>query len=113
MNSSVSIDVSIGLINDIEIKYQMMVYCDNYLYVCYSVYISVNMTVVISFRIDDKEVMEIESMGYKPSDYAKKALEKELRRERNRKALEFFRKHRITDPTTTSEEMIRQDRDSR
>ena len=71
------------------------------------------MTVVISLRVEEKDVAEIESMGYKPSEYAKLALEKELKKERNKKALEFFKKHRITDPSTTTEEMIREDRDSR
>jgi len=70
------------------------------------------MSVVISFRVDDEEIVEVEKLGYKAPDYAKRAFEKELRRERSRKALDFFKKHRIIDPTTTSEEMIREDRDS-
>jgi hypothetical protein len=68
---------------------------------------------VISFRVDDEEVAEIESLGYKPSDYAKRALEKELKRERTKKALAFFKKNRVLDPSTTAEDMIREDRDSR
>jgi hypothetical protein len=77
------------------------------------VYFGVNMTVVISLRVEEKDVAEIESMGYKPSDYAKKALEKELQKERTRRAIEYIRKNRFNDPSLKAEEMIRADRDSR
>ena len=71
------------------------------------------MSVIISIRVEDTTVKEIEEMGYKPGDYTKKALEKTLRKEKSRRALEWLEKHRLPAGGKTGTELIREDRDSR
>jgi hypothetical protein len=73
----------------------------------------VNMSVTISIRVDEDIKQNIEALGYKPSDYLKKILIQELKKERSKKALAWFKKHRIKTKGNTAEELIRKDRDSK
>jgi len=68
---------------------------------------------VVSIRIDDETVEDIEKMGYKPSEYLSMILENQMRLERRRRSLEWFRKNLFESDGTTGAEMIRKDRDSR
>ena len=71
------------------------------------------MSEVISVRVNEGTREIIEEMGYTPSEYIRMILDRELRRERSRKALEFFEKNSLPGGKRSTTEMIREDRDSR
>lgn len=71
------------------------------------------MSVVISVRVDDNTRDIIEEMGFTPSEYIRMLLDRELKRERSKRTLEWLRKNRIPGTGLSSTEMIRRDRDSR
>ena len=71
------------------------------------------MSIVISVRVEDELKYEIEKTGYTPSVFVRRALERELKRVRSKEALEWLERNRIPSTGTPSEELIREDRDSR
>lgn len=71
------------------------------------------MSSVVSVRIDDEKVAEIRRLGYKPSEYISMILDIQLRLERSRESLEWFRRNRFRTKGVTGKQMIRKDRDSR
>jgi predicted transcriptional regulator len=71
------------------------------------------MSVTISIRVDDEVKKEIEELGYNPSEYIKKVLIRELKKERSRRALVWLEAHRFPPGEKSAEEEIRKDRDSR
>lgn len=71
------------------------------------------MSVTISIRVDDEVTKEIEELGYTPSEYIKKILIKELKRERSRRTLAWLKDHRLSAGKKPVEEEIREDRDAR
>ena len=71
------------------------------------------MSVTISIRVDDDIKQNIEDLGYKPGDYLKRILIKELKKEQAKKALLWLKKHRLESKGKTTEELIRKDRDSK
>jgi hypothetical protein len=73
----------------------------------------VYMSTVVSVRIDDELIETIRKLGYKPSDYMVKILNAQLRLERSKKSLRWFKKHRFKADGTSGADLIRRDRDSR
>ncbi len=73
----------------------------------------VNMSVTISVRVDDEIKKEIEELGYTPSEYIRKILIRELKKERSRRTLVWLEAHRLPSGEKSVEEEIREDRDSR
>lgn len=71
------------------------------------------MSVTLSIRVDDEVKKEIEELGYDPSEYVKKVLIKELKKERSRRALAWLEAHRLPPGKKSVEEEIRKERDSR
>lgn len=71
------------------------------------------MSTVVSIRIDDETIEDIEKMGYRPSEYLSMLLDNQMRLERTRKSLEWFKRNMFESDGTTGAEMIRKDRDSR
>jgi hypothetical protein len=71
----------------------------------------VTMSVTISIRVDDKVKKEIEELGYTPSEYIKKILIQELRKERSRRAVAWLKANRLPAGEKPVEEEIREDRD--
>jgi hypothetical protein len=71
------------------------------------------MSVTISVRVEEEVKDEIEAMGYKPGEYIRKILIAELKKERGNKALTWLNEHRLKSKGKPSEEIIREDRDSR
>ncbi len=71
------------------------------------------MSAIISIRVDEALIKDIESMGYKPGEYTKKVLEKTLRKERAKQAMEWLEEHRLPSGEKTGTELIREDRDRR
>ena len=80
-------------------------------YIC--VHKSVNMSVTISIRVDDEIKKEIEELGYTPSEYIRKILIRELKKEHSRRAVAWLKAHRLPAGEKPVEEEIREDRDSR
>jgi hypothetical protein len=71
------------------------------------------MSSVVSLRIDDEKIDEIRKMGHKPSEYLSMILEAQLRLERSKGSLEWFKRNRFKTKGVTGKDMIRRDRDSR
>lgn len=71
----------------------------------------VTMSVTISIRVDDKVKKEIEELGYTPSEYIKKILIQELRKEHSRRAVTWLKANRLPAGEKSVEEEIREDRD--
>ncbi len=71
------------------------------------------MSVTISVRVDDEVKKEIEELGYTPSEYIRKILMQELKKERSRRAVMWLKAHRLPAGEKSVEEEIREDRDSR
>lgn len=71
------------------------------------------MSVTISIRVEDDIRQDIEELGYKPGEYLKKILARELKRERSRRALTWLKDNRIKSKEKSAEELVREDRDSR
>ncbi|MDP7078739.1 MAG: hypothetical protein QF415_02530 [Candidatus Undinarchaeales archaeon] len=71
------------------------------------------MSVTISVRVEDHIKREIEDLGYAPGEYLKLVLERELRRERSRKALVWIKKHRVPSKGELAEQLVRKARDMR
>ena len=70
------------------------------------------MSVTISVRVDDEVKKEIEELGYTPSEYIRKILIRELKKEHSRRAVEWLKKYRLPAGEKSVEEEIREDRDS-
>ncbi len=70
------------------------------------------MSVTISVRVEDHVKREIEELGYTPSEFLRHLLERELRRERSRKALAWINEHRIPLGGTPAKRLVREDRDT-
>lgn len=77
------------------------------------VYRSVTMSVTISIRVDDDIKKQIEELGYTPSEYIRKILIQELKKEHSQRALVWLKTHRVQSGEKSVEEEIREDRDSR
>lgn len=71
------------------------------------------MSVTISVRVDDEVKKEIEELGYTPSEYIRKILIQELKKERSRRAVAWLKAHRLPAGEKPVEEEIREDRDLR
>ncbi len=71
------------------------------------------MSVTISIRVDEKIKETIEEMGYKPGEYLKEILIRDLKKERARKTLSWLKTHRLKTKGKPIEKQIREDRDSR
>jgi hypothetical protein len=71
------------------------------------------MSSVVSLRIDDEKIGEIRKMGHKPSEYLSMILEAQLRLERSKRSLEWFKRNRFRTKGMVGKDMIRKDRDSR
>ena len=71
------------------------------------------MSLTISVRVEDKIIQEIEGLGYKPGEYLKKILYKELQKEQAQKALTWLEKNKFKIIKNSAEELIREDRDSK
>ena len=71
------------------------------------------MSVTISVRVDDEIKKEIEELGYTPSEYIKKILIQELKKERSRRAVAWLKTCRLPSGEKSVQEEIREDRDSR
>ena len=71
------------------------------------------MSVTISIRIEEEVKTEIENMGYKPGEYVKMLLERDLSKERTRNALKWLKENMLPEGGENAEDMIRRDRDSR
>ncbi|MGC1122786.1 MAG: antitoxin [Candidatus Methanofastidiosia archaeon] len=71
------------------------------------------MSVTISVRVDDEVKKEIEELGYNPSEYVRKILIQELKKERSWRAIAWLEAHRLPPGEKSAEEEIREDRDSR
>lgn len=71
------------------------------------------MSVTISVRVEDGVRREIEALGVTPGEFLRSALERELRRERSRRALAWLGEHRARHRGTSAEELVREDRDAR
>jgi len=71
------------------------------------------MSVTISVRVNDEVKKKIEELGYTPSEYIKKILIQELKKERSRRAMAWLKAHRLPSGEKSVEEEIREDRDSR
>jgi hypothetical protein len=71
------------------------------------------MSVTISIRVDDEIKRNIEELGYQPGEYLKKILIRELKKERARKTISWLKTHRLKTKGKPTEELIREDRDSR
>ena len=76
------------------------------------VYRYVDMSAVISIRIDDQIKQSIEELGYKPSEFLKKILFSELKKEQAKKALNWIKNNRIKTKGKMVEELIREDREA-
>ena len=74
---------------------------------------SVTMSVTISVRVDDEIKREIEELGHTPSEYIRKILIRELKKEHSQKALAWLKTHRLPSEEKSVEEEIREERDSR
>jgi len=77
------------------------------------VYISVNMSMTLSIRIENKVREEIEALGYTPSTFLKRILLRELKKEKAKRALSWLKENRLSSDGKVAEETIREDRDSR
>ena len=77
------------------------------------VYGVVYMSAIISIRVEDEIRKDIEKLGYTPSEYIKKILIQELKRERSKKALTWLRANRLPGGKKQTQDLIRKDRDSR
>ena len=55
----------------------------------------------------------IRKLGYKPGEFLSEVLESQLRLERSKKSLEWFKKNRLKNSGMIGVDMIRKDRDSR
>ena len=64
------------------------------------------MSVTISVRIDENVKDEIEQLGYKPSEYIKNLIDKEIKKEKAKRALSWIRKNRLPAGEKTVEEEI-------
>jgi len=71
----------------------------------------VNMSVIISVRVDEEVIRQIEELGYTPSEYIKKILIRELKKERSQNALAWLKTHRLPGGEKLVEEEISEDRD--
>ena len=71
------------------------------------------MSVTISVRVEDHVLEDINRMGYKPGEYMKRVLIRDLRRMKSKKALSWLKENRIESVAGSSRELIRKDRDSR
>ncbi|UCE37567.1 MAG: hypothetical protein JSW00_19290 [Thermoplasmata archaeon] len=71
------------------------------------------MSVTISIRVDEKIKESIEEMGYKPGEYLKEILIRELKKERARNTLSWLKTHRLKTKGKSTEKQIREDRESR
>lgn len=71
------------------------------------------MSSVVSVRIDEEKIAEIRKLGFKPSEYLSMILDAQLRLERSKESIEWFRRNRLRRKGRTGSEMIRKDRDSR
>ena len=71
------------------------------------------MSVTLFVRVDDEVKKEIEELGYTPSEYIRKILIRELKKEHSRRAMEWSKARRLPSGKKPVEEVIREDRDSR
>ncbi|MEE9151186.1 MAG: antitoxin [Thermoplasmata archaeon] len=71
------------------------------------------MSVTISIRVDDDIKKNIEELGYQPGEYLKKILIRELKKERSRNTISWLKKNRLKTKGKSTEDLIREDRDSR
>ena len=71
------------------------------------------MSVVISIRVEEDVKVEIEKMGYAPGEYIRDLVEKDIKKKRARKALDWLSEHRLPAGGPNAEDLIRMDRDSR
>ncbi|UCH88218.1 MAG: hypothetical protein JSV49_08105 [Thermoplasmata archaeon] len=71
------------------------------------------MGAVISIRVDDEIKKEIEKIGYTPSEFIKKILIQELKREQSKRALGWLKNNRLKKGKKSVEDQIREDRDKR
>ncbi len=71
------------------------------------------MSVTISIRVDEEIKESIEELGYKPGEYLKEILIKELKRQRSRKTISWLKTHRLKTKGKPAEDLIREDRDSK
>lgn len=68
---------------------------------------------VISIRVEDDVVADIERLGFKPGEYLKRILENEIRKDRSRLALGRLRARMAPKGPEPAQTLIRRDRDSR
>jgi hypothetical protein len=71
------------------------------------------MSVTISIRVDEVIKQNIEELVYQPGEYLKKILIRELKKERAKKTLSWLKTNRLKTKGKPTEELIREDRDSR
>jgi hypothetical protein len=74
------------------------------------VYTGVNMTVIVSVRLEEDDIKVLEEMGLKPGPFMRDLVKKEIKRRRALEALEWADRNRVPATIDIVEE-IRKDRE--
>ena len=67
----------------------------------------------MSVRIEEELKQQIEDLGYRPGEFIKQMLDREVKKAQSRRALEWIKDNRVPGGSKNTEDMIRRDRDMR
>lgn len=81
-----------------------------YIVVTKNIYGGITMSVTISVRVPEDIKKQIEELGYTPSEYLRRILIKELKKEQSLRAVEWLKTHQLPAGEKSVEQEIREDR---